>query len=120
MLVIDAMRSQPDQKVASLAQYAPILELTFDQMILDLKMKTYQDQNQGADAEELKPPIGDDGGDDPHHEIEAYKDVEISEQVYSQRFHELRQAYWGALLNINSSYDYGLIVLDCASFRSLV
>lgn len=72
-------------------------------------MKTYSEQNSNAD----------DGWVD-NSESDAYKDVEITEAMYAQKFAELRQAYWGALMNISTSYDYGMIVLDCEAFRNLV
>jgi|LauGreDrversion4_2_1035121.scaffolds.fasta_scaffold395360_1 hypothetical protein len=35
-------------------------------------------------------------------------------------FAELREAYWNVLLEIDSEYDYGIIVLDCSLFKKMV
>jgi len=35
-------------------------------------------------------------------------------------FTELREAYWNVLLEIDSEYDYGIIVLDCSLFKKMV
>ena len=35
-------------------------------------------------------------------------------------FSELRDAYWNVLLEIDSEYDYGIIVLDCGLFKKMV
>jgi hypothetical protein len=84
-------------------------------MILDMKIKTYSEQNSSADDDHMGHP-----GNEDEDESEAYKDVEITEAIYTQKFSELRAAYWGALLNISNSYDYGLVILDCEAFRTLV
>jgi hypothetical protein len=39
--VIDSMRVQPDLKLQSFKKYNPYLEMTFESVILELKMKTY-------------------------------------------------------------------------------
>jgi hypothetical protein len=53
-------------------------------------------------------------------DIEAYKDIEVSEWVYKKTFEELRKAYWDIQLEIDSEYDYGIIVLDCSLFKKMV
>ena len=44
--VVEAMRSQPDTKMDELRAYQPFLEMNFEGLILDLKMKTYAEVNQ--------------------------------------------------------------------------
>jgi hypothetical protein len=39
--VIESMRVQPDAKMLNLIAYQPYLEMNFDSLMLDLKMKTY-------------------------------------------------------------------------------
>ena len=53
-------------------------------------------------------------------DIEAYKDIDISEKVFIQTFADLRKAYWDVQLDIDSHYDYGMIVLDCTNFKKMV
>ncbi len=59
-------------------------------------------------------------GNGMHIDLEAYKDVEVSERVFMNTFQELRDAYWNVLLEIDSEYDYGIIVLDCQTFKKMV
>ena len=74
-------------------------------MILDLKMKTYAEQNSNVDSDSIRKDSEVDDDDekdesvqsDPQHEIDAYKDIEITELIYQQRFVELREAYWNVL-----------------------
>ena len=40
------MRSQPDLKMEQLKAYQPYLEMNFEALLLDLKMKTYAELNQ--------------------------------------------------------------------------
>ena len=63
----------------------------------------------------------EEGAGDGHHiDVEAFKDIEVSERVYMQTFAELREAYWNVLLEIDSEYDYGIVVLDCSLFKKMV
>lgn len=59
-------------------------------------------------------------GTGQHIDVEAFKDVEVSERVYLATFAELRDAYWNVLLDIDSEYDYGIVVLDCSLFKKMV
>ncbi len=69
----------------------------------------------------MKKHAGEENLEDHHaHDVEAYQDIEISESIYSQKFYEMRQAYWSVLTSIDSTYDYGMILLDCQSFKNLV
>lgn len=74
--ILESMRSQPEQRLNSFNQYTPLLDLTFDQLLLDLKIKTYAEQNSGADDD-----LGHQHHDDED-ESEAYEDVEITEAIY--------------------------------------
>lgn len=43
--VIDQLRTQPDLKVMQLGKYSQYLEISFDQLLLELKMKTVGEQH---------------------------------------------------------------------------
>ncbi len=51
--IIEAMRVAPDQKIQQLKDYQPYLEMTYENLILDLKMKTFADQNQNASGYDI-------------------------------------------------------------------
>jgi hypothetical protein len=55
-----------------------------------------------------------------HIDEEAFKDIEVSERVYMSTFAELRDSYWNVLLEIDSEYDYGIVLLDCSLFKKMV
>ncbi len=98
--VIEAMRSQPELKMSQLKAYQAYLEMNFDALLLDLKMKTYAEQNQN-NSQDLR----EEGGmDEPEETLEAdaYNDIEISDRVYIQAFADLRKAFWDVQLDIDS------------------
>jgi hypothetical protein len=48
--------------------------MTFDQLILDMKMQTYNEQNSSNDDENEE--------NEDHLELDTYKDVEVTEAIY--------------------------------------
>ena len=80
-----------------LKTYQPYLEMNFEALILDLKMKTYAELNQ-SNSQDIAGAMGigddhEDENDEPL-DVEAYKDIDISEKVFVQAFADLRKAYW--------------------------
>lgn len=51
---------------------------------------------------------------------DAYKNIEISEDVYISKFQELRNVFWDVQLSVENVYDFGIVALDCTQFKEIV
>ena len=51
---------------------------------------------------------------------EQFKHIEITEEVYVEKFAELRETYWAVQTNVESQYDFYLIELNCVEFKKQV
>ena len=70
--------------------------MTFDSLLFDMKKKSYEEQYSASEEEEES--VDGKGGDQLMRETmlmaDAYKNIEISEVVYIDKFTDLRQAFW--------------------------
>lgn len=63
--------------------------MTFDSLILDLKIKTYDEQNKNVDSDEDED--GEQVKKEPEKiDIEVYNNMEITEPIFIQCFETLR------------------------------
>lgn len=96
-------------------------------MILSMKKRSYEkySSESGSEEEAKAPSSSEDEGEDNDEVIseddeDAYKNIDITNEVYIEEFKILRGAYWDVQRNIDKVYDFGLIQMDCNQFLKYV
>lgn len=109
------------------------LDINEKSMILNLKKKSYEqyssddesDMEGGGLKEAAKEEVIPESTDfaeteDKDKSNDAYRKIDITDQVYIEEFKTLRKAYWGVQTSIIGIQDFGLIKLDCVSFKKII
>lgn len=119
---INYSREKPQEQIKKMKKYIHYLEITPDSLILNMKKRSYEnyeshdseysqpmDDSYGAEGELSDEVISEDNED-------AYKNIDITNEVYKEEFENLRGAYWDVQRNVEKFYDFGLIQMDCTVY----
>jgi hypothetical protein len=112
-------REKPTEQLKKMKKFMLYLDITTDSMILSMKKRSYEkySSESGSEEEEKEPISSEDEGEDDNEVIseddeDAYKNIDITNEVYVEEFKILRGAYWDVQRFIDKICDFGLIQMD--------
>lgn len=118
---INYAREKPQEQLKAMKKYVQFLDITTDSMILSMKKRSYEKYDSGDEGEDDKDESSSGEGEGSEGVIseddeDAYKNIDIRNEVYVDEFRILRGAYWDVQRYIDNKYDFGLIQMECTTF----
>jgi len=109
-------------QLKKMKKFMHFLEISTDSMILSMKKRSYEkySSKDGSEDEAEESSDGSEGENSDEviseEDEDAYKNIDITNEVYVEEFKILRGAYWDVQRNVDKIYDFGLIQMDCQIF----
>ena len=118
---INFARDKPQEQLKKMKKYMHFLDITTESMILSMKKRSYEKYSNSEGSEDEKDESSEGEGDNSNEVIseddeDAYKNIDITNEVYIEEFKILRGAYWDVQRYIDKVYDFGLIQMDWQLF----
>jgi hypothetical protein len=119
---INYAREKPQEQIKVMKKYVQFLDISTETMILNMKKRSYEKYDNSDDGEEELENLSSAGeGDGPDEVVseddeDAYKNIDITNEVYIEEFRTLRGSYWDVQRYTDKVYDFGLIHMNCTNF----